>query len=279
VEEPRHIEIQVLADAHGKVIHLGERECSIQRRHQKILEESPSVVIDPATRARMGEVAVTAARAVGYVNAGTVELIYSKGDFFFLEMNTRLQVEHPVTEAVYSVDLVAEQLRIASGERLRLDQEQLVPQGHAIECRINAEDYRQNFLPSPGRVTGYHEPSGPGVRVDSALTGPGLVSSSYDPMIAKLIVWGPTREMATGRMRRALLEYAIAGIRTNIPYHLAILDSPDFQRGEYTTHFIEDHPGLVEQARGWEERRKPFDRLLRDPARAAAIAAAVAVST
>ena len=278
VDEPRHIEIQVLADAHGEVIHLGERECSVQRRHQKILEEAPSVVIDPGTRARMGEVAVAAARAVGYVNAGTVELIFSKGEFFFLEMNTRLQVEHPVTEAVYSVDLVAEQLRIAAGEHLRIRQEQVVPQGHAIECRVNAEDYARSFLPSPGRVTGYHEPSGPGVRVDAALTGPGLVSPSYDSLIAKLIVWGPTRQLAIGRMRRALTEYAVTGIRTNIPYHLAILDSPDFQRGEYTTHFIEDHPELVEAAMEWEGRRKRFDRLLRDPARVAAIAAAVAVA-
>jgi pyruvate carboxylase subunit A len=278
VEEPRHIEIQVLADAHGRVIHLGERECTIQRRHQKILEESPSVVIDAETRERMGQVAVTAARAVGYVNAGTVELIYSKGDFFFLEMNTRLQVEHPVTEAVYSVDLVAEQLRIAAGERLQLRQEDLVPRGHAIECRINAEDYGNDFMPSPGRVTGYHEPSGPGVRVDAALAGPGMVSPSYDPMIAKLIVWGPTREMAIGRMRRALIEYAITGIRTNIAFHLAILDSPDFRAGRYTTHFIEDHPELVPAAHAWEARRKRYDRLLRDPAHVAAIAAALVVS-
>ena len=278
VADPRHIEIQVLADAHGHVIHLGERECSIQRRHQKILEECPSAVIDAQTRERMGEAAVTAARAVGYVNAGTVEFIYSKGDFYFLEMNTRLQVEHPVTEAVYSIDLVAEQLRIAAGEPLGIRQEQVVPRGHAIECRINAEDYGRSFMPSPGRVTGYHEPSGPGVRVDSSLTGPGVVSPSYDPMIAKLIVWGPTRELAIGRLRRALVEYSITGIRTNIPYHLAILDSPDFQRGEYTTHFIDDHPELVASAREWEERRRRFDRVLRDPGHVAAIAAA-AVST
>jgi pyruvate carboxylase subunit A len=278
VDDPRHIEIQVLADAHGNVVHVGERECSIQRRHQKILEESPSAVIDPATRARMGEAAVAAARAVGYVNAGTVEFIHSRGEFYFLEMNTRLQVEHPVTEAVYSVDLVAEQLRIAAGEPLRLHQEALSPLGHAIECRINAEDPLTGFLPSPGRVTGYHEPSGPGVRVDSSLTGPGMVPAHYDPMIAKLIVWAPSREMAAGRMRRALVEFAVTGIRTNIGYQLAILDSPDFQRGEYTTHFIEDHPHLVEEARAWEERRRRFDRVLRNPSQVAAIAAAVALS-
>jgi acetyl-CoA carboxylase biotin carboxylase subunit len=278
VDDPRHIEIQVLADSHGNAIHIGERECTIQRRHQKILEESPSVVIDPETRARMGEAAVTAARAVGYVNAGTVEFIYSRGEFFFLEMNTRLQVEHPVTEWVYSLDLVAEQLRIAAGEPLRLRQEEMVPRGHALECRINAEDWEHGFRPSPGRVLGYHEPSGPGVRVDSALTGPGTVSASYDPMIAKLIVWGPTRELAIGRMRRALMEYAVIGIRTNIAYHLAVLDSPDFRRGEYTTHFIEEHPGLVDEAREWEERRRRYDRLVREPAHVAAIAAAVAVS-
>jgi pyruvate carboxylase subunit A len=274
VDSPRHIEIQVLADTHGTVVHLGERECSIQRRHQKILEESPSPAIHAATRARMGEAAVTAARAGGYVNAGTVEFIYSKGEFFFLEMNTRLQVEHPVTELVYGVDLVVEQLRIAAGETLGLRQEDLVPRGHAIECRVNAERYAKNFIPSPGRVTGYREPSGPGVRVDSSLAAPGMVSPHYDPMIAKLIVWGPTRELAIARMRRALLEYAIVGISTNIAYHLAILDDPDFISGDYTTHFIDDHPELVAAAEAWEERRKPFLRILRDPARAAAIAAA-----
>ncbi len=277
VDSPRHIEIQVLADHHGHVVHLGERECSIQRRHQKILEESPSPVIDAATRARMGQAAIAAARAVGYVNAGTVEFIYSRGEFFFLEMNARLQVEHPVTELVYGVDLVVEQLRIAAGEELRLRQEDLVPSGHAIECRVNAERYAKNFMPSPGQVTGYHEPSGPGVRVDSSLVAPGMVSPHYDPLVAKLICWGQTREMATARMRRALVEYAITGISTNIDYHLAILDDPDFVSGAYTTHFIDGHPQLVEAAQEWEERRRPFQRVLRDPARAAAIAAAVAV--
>jgi pyruvate carboxylase subunit A len=279
VDEPRHVEIQVLADTHGEVVHLGERECSVQRRHQKIIEESPSPVITPAVRAEMGAAAVRAARAVGYVNAGTVEFIYSLGDYYFLEMNTRLQVEHPVTELVYGVDLVAEQLRIAAGERLRLRQEDVVARGHAIECRINAENYAKGFLPSPGRVTGYHEPAGPGVRVDSSLTGPGLVSPNYDPMIAKLIAHGPDRAAAVERMRRALLEYVVTGIRTNIPYHLAVLSHDAFRAGEYTTHFIEQHPELVADADQWSHAQERFAALVRDPARAAAIAAAVAVSS
>ena len=275
LEEPRHIEIQVLADMHGNVVHLGERECSIQRRHQKIVEESPSPVIDEATRARMGEAAVTAARAVGYVNAGTVEFIYRDGEYYFLEMNTRLQVEHPVTELVYGVDLVVEQLHIAAGEQLRLRQEDLRPLGHAVECRGNAENPAKGFLPSPGQVTGYHEPAGPGVRVDSALTGPALVSPNYDPMIAKLIVHGPDRDTALDRMRRALLEYVITGIHTNIAYHLALTSHPEFRAGRYSTHFIDQHPELVAEAGVWAERQEPLRRLVRDPARAAAIAAAI----
>jgi len=279
VDDPRHIEIQVIADTHGNVVHVGERECSVQRRHQKIIEEAPSPVIDAAQRARMGEAAVTAARAVGYVNAGTVEFIYSRGEFFFLEMNTRLQVEHPVTELVYDVDLVIEQLRVAAGEPLSFTQADVVPRGHAIECRVNAENYAKGFLPSPGQVTAYHEPSGPGVRVDSSLVGPGVVSPNYDPMIAKLIVHGSTRELAIDRMRRALLEFIITGIRTNIPYHLAVLSDADFRAGDYTTHFIEEHPQLVGEADIWVTRQEPLLRLVRDPAKAAAIAAAVALST
>jgi len=278
VDEPRHIEIQVLADSDHNAIHLGERECSIQRRHQKILEESPSPVIDAAQRARMGEAAVTAARAVGYVNAGTVEFIYSRGEFFFLEMNTRLQVEHPVTELVTGVDLVVEQLRIAAGEPLRLAQEDIRPRGHAIECRVNAEDPQRDFLPTPGRVTAYREPSGPGVRVDSALAGPGMVSPYYDPMVAKVITWGADRGQATARMRRALFEYRIGGITTNIPYHLALLDDPDFAAGRLSTHFIPEHPGLVEAAAVWAERKQRLDRALRDGGQVAAIGAAVAVT-
>jgi pyruvate carboxylase subunit A len=279
VEEPRHIEIQVLADSHQNVIHLGERECSIQRRHQKILEESPSPAVNAAQRAAMGDAAVTAARAVGYVNAGTVEFIYSRGEFFFLEMNTRLQVEHPVTEMVTGVDVVVEQLRIAAGAPLRLRQADIVPRGHAIECRINAEDALRDFLPRPGRVSGYREPSGPGVRVDAALTGPGFVTPHYDPMIAKLITWGADREQAIQRMRRALLEYAIGGVTTNIPYHLALLEEPDFLAGRLTTHFIPEHPDLTERTRAWVERKRTLDSaLLRSPAQVAAIAGAVAVT-
>ena len=278
LDEPRHIEIQVLADAFGNVIHLGERECSIQRRHQKIVEETPSPVIDDATRARMGQAAVTAATAVGYVNAGTVEFIYRHGEFYFLEMNTRLQVEHPITELVYGVDLVAQQLRIASGEELQLHQRDVVPHGHAVECRINAENYAKGFLPSPGQVTGYHEPAGPGVRVDSSLIGPATVSPNYDPMIAKLITYAHERDAALDRMRRALSEYVISGIRTNIPYHLALMSHPEFRAGRYSTHFIDDHPELVAEADAWGERLEPMRRLVRDPARAAAIAAAVATT-
>jgi pyruvate carboxylase subunit A len=278
VEEPRHIEIQVIADAHGNVVHLGERECSIQRRHQKIIEESPSPVITPEQRRAMGDAAVTAARAVGYVNAGTVEFIYSKGEFFFLEMNTRLQVEHPVTELVTGIDLVVEQIRVAAGETLSFTQDGVQQRGWAIECRVNAEDWSQDFRPAPGRVTGYHEPSGPGVRVDSALVGPTTIPPYYDPMIAKLITWGATRTQAIARMRRALLEYGISGVTTNIAYHLALIDEQDFVDGKLTTHFIPDHPQLVERAAHWEEERARFSRIVRDPARVAAIGAAVAVT-
>ena len=279
VDEPRHIEIQVIADTHGNVVHLGERECSIQRRHQKILEESPSPVVSAEQRAAMGLAAVTAAQAVGYVNAGTVEFIYSRGEFFFLEMNTRLQVEHPVTEEITGIDLVVEQLRVAAGERLSFTQDDVRRRGHAIECRINAEDPLRDFSPTAGRVTGYHEPAGPGVRVDSSLAGPGMVSPYYDSMIAKLITHGADRGQAIARMRRALLEFAVGGIVTNIPYHLALLETPDFVEGRLSTHFIPDHPDLVERAATWVERKAALDRrLLRDPARAAAIGAALAVT-
>jgi pyruvate carboxylase subunit A len=279
VERPRHIEIQILADAHGNVIHLGERECSIQRRHQKLLEECPSTAVSEELRQSMGAAAVTAARAVGYVNAGTVEFIESNGSFFFLEMNTRLQVEHPVTELVTGVDLVAAQLHVAMGERLQLTQEDVRFDGWAIECRVNAEDPWQDFLPTPGRVSAYHEPSGPGVRVDSALAGPGVVSPYYDPMIAKLITHGDTRHQAAARARRALFEYWIRGITTNIPFHAALLEDPDFLAGDLSTEFIAAHPDLMPRARQWQEQQElAMAQFGGDRRRMAAMAAALAVA-
>ena len=242
LESVRHIEIQVLGDQHGNVIHLGERECSIQRRHQKLIEESPSVAVDAGLRRRMGEVAVNAARAAGYTSAGTVEfLVDGQKNFYFLEVNTRLQVEHPVTEWVTGVDLVLEQFRIASGRPLRLKQSDIHWNGHAIECRIAAEDPFNNFAPSLGTISTLHEPSGPGVRVDSSLYRGARVPIYYDPMVAKLIVWGPTRPSAILRMRRALSEYRVTGIQTNMPFHLGVMSSIDFQRGRVDTRFVEHY--------------------------------------
>jgi pyruvate carboxylase subunit A len=279
VERPRHIEIQILADAHGNVIHLGERECSIQRRHQKLLEECPSTAVSAELRQNMGAAAVTAARAVGYVNAGTVEFIESKGSFFFLEMNTRLQVEHPVTELVTGVDLVSAQLHVAMGERLQLTQEDVRFDGWAIECRVNAEDPWQDFLPTPGRVSAYHEPSGPGVRVDSSLSGPGVISPYYDPMIAKMITHGDTRHQAAARARRALFEYWIRGITTNIPFHAALLEDPDFLAGDLSTEFIAAHPDLMPRAREWQEQQElAMTQFGGDRRRMAAMAAALAAA-
>ncbi len=237
----RHIEIQVLADSHGNVIHLGERECSLQRRHQKVLEESPSVAVEPQLRAAMGDAAVAAARAVGYESAGTVEfLLDSDGRFYFLEMNTRLQVEHPVTELITGVDLVKQMLRIAGGRRLRIEQDDIEFVGHAIECRINAEDPFNNFLPSTGRITGLIEPTGPGVRVDSALFEGALVSLYYDPLLAKLIVQGENRADAILRMRRALAEYRIVGVKTTVPLHQKIVEATQFVAGNYDTRYLEE---------------------------------------
>ncbi|MCC7020444.1 MAG: acetyl-CoA carboxylase biotin carboxylase subunit [Ardenticatenales bacterium] len=243
VEGARHVEIQVLGDQHGHVIHLGERECSMQRRHQKVLEECPSPAVTTVLRERMGAAAVAAAKAVGYYSAGTCEFLLDENgeDFYFLEMNTRLQVEHPVTEVVTGVDLVKHMLRIALGRKLRLTQEHVRWTGHAIECRINAEDPFHNFLPSTGRVTSLQEPSGPGVRVDSALFEGYEVSLYYDPMVAKLIVHGQTRPDAILRMRRALAEYRIAGIRTTIPLHQRLMDMTQFISGSYDTSYLEHH--------------------------------------
>jgi acetyl-CoA/propionyl-CoA carboxylase biotin carboxyl carrier protein len=240
LEDPRHVEVQVLADAHGNVIHLGERDCTIQRRHQKLVEETPSPAVDDELRARIGAIAVDAARAVGYQSAGTIEgLLSREGEYFFLEMNTRIQVEHTVTELVTGLDLVREQVLIAAGEPLSLRQEDVRLTGHAIECRINAEDASNGFLPAPGTITAYHEPGGPGVRVDSGVVAGSEISPLYDPMIAKLVVHGADREHARRRMLRALDELVVGGVKTLIGFHKALLSHPCFIEGE-TCH------GLVE---------------------------------
>jgi acetyl-CoA carboxylase biotin carboxylase subunit len=241
IDRPRHVEVQVLADRFGNVVHLGERDCSIQRRHQKLLEEAPSPGLDPAVRARMGEAAAAAARSIGYEGAGTVEFLLDRsGSFYFMEMNTRIQVEHPVTEMVTGLDLIAEQLRIAGGEPISVRQEEVQLAGHAIECRINAEDPRQNFRPSPGKITGWLPPGGPGVRVDSHVYTGYEIPPFYDSLIGKLIVWAPTRELALRRMRRALSEWAVTGIPTTIEFHLALLERPEFRNGEVYTKFVEE---------------------------------------
>ncbi|MBI3286977.1 MAG: acetyl-CoA carboxylase biotin carboxylase subunit [Chloroflexi bacterium] len=243
VENARHVEFQVLADAHGNFIHLGERECSLQRRHQKLVEEAPSVILtrDEKLRARMGEAAIKAAKAAGYVNAGTIEFLLDKDkNFYFLEMNTRLQVEHPVTEMVTGIDIVKEQLRIASGKKLRYKQKDIRFVGHAIECRISAEDPFNKFLPSAGRITSLREPTGPGVRVESGVYEGMEISLYYDPLVAKLVVWGDTRAEAILRMRRALEEYQIVGVKTSIPFHRQLLDNTSYQAGHFDTRFVEE---------------------------------------
>ena len=241
LEEPRHIEFQILADSFGNIIHVGDRECSIQRRHQKLIEESPSPIMTPELRKRMGADAVKAAAAINYTNAGTIEFLYSKGDYYFLEMNTRLQVEHPITEIVTGVDLAKEQLRIAAGEELSYRQEAIQQRGWAIECRLNAEDPLNNFTPSPGKLRRYRSSGGPGVRVDSGVHTGFTITPFYDSLISKLTVWGRDRNEAIARMKRALYEYIIVGVTTNIPFHKAVMNNEYFRRGELTTHFIEDH--------------------------------------
>jgi acetyl-CoA/propionyl-CoA carboxylase biotin carboxyl carrier protein len=240
LEDPRHVEVQVLADARGNVIHLGERDCTIQRRHQKLVEETPSPAVTEALRARIGEIAVEAARAVRYRSAGTIEgLLSREGEYFFLEMNTRIQVEHTVTEMVTGLDLVREQVLIAAGEPLSLRQEEVRLAGHAIECRINAEDPSNGFLPSPGRITSYREPAGPGVRVDSGVTAGVDVPALYDPLVAKLIVQGVDREHARRRMLRALAEFEIGGVTTLLAFHRALLDHPCFVQGATCDEVVE----------------------------------------
>lgn len=241
ITEARHIEIQLLADAHGNVVYLGERECSLQRRHQKLIEEAPSFVVDEDLRQRMGEVAVAAAKAVEYVNAGTIEFLVDRDkNFYFLEMNTRLQVEHPVTELVTGIDIAQEQLRIARGRRLRFKQKDIQIRGWAIECRINAEDPYNNYLPSTGTISTMRLPTGPGVRVDTGVFRGYEITPYYDSMVSKLICYGETRGEAVLRMRRALEEYRITGVKTNIPFHQHMMDSHRFLTGNFDTKFVED---------------------------------------
>jgi acetyl-CoA carboxylase biotin carboxylase subunit len=238
LERPRHVEYQVMADQHGNAVHYGNRDCSMQRRHQKVIEEAPAPGIDPELRAEMGERCAEACRKIGYRGAGTFEFLFQDDEFFFIEMNTRIQVEHPVTEQITGVDLVKEQIKVAAGERLSLTQEQIGFTGHAIECRINAED-PETFMPSPGRIDQYHQPGGPGIRVDSHIYNNYVVPPYYDSLIAKVISYGGTREEALSRMVRALDEMVVDGVKTNIPLHRIILADPDFQRVRFNIHHLE----------------------------------------
>lgn len=238
LQRPRHVEFQVLADAQGNVVHLGDRDCSMQRRHQKVVEEAPAPGIDSATRNELGERCVEACCRIGYRSAGTFEFLYQDDEFYFVEMNTRIQVEHPVTEMVTGIDLVKQQIRIASGEALGLRQEDVVMRGHALECRINAED-PETFIPSPGRIDQYHQPGGPGIRVDSHVYNNYLVPPYYDSLIAKLVAYGSTREEAIARMRSALSEMVVDGIKTNLPLHRRIMLDEKFNRADFTIHYLE----------------------------------------
>src|SRR4051812_40476274 len=246
--DPRHVEVQVLADRHGNVIHLGERDCSIQRRHQKLIEESPAPAVDEALREKIGKIGTDAAKAVDYVGAGTIEGMLQDGEYFFLEMNTRVQVEHCVTEMTTGIDIVREGILAAAGEPLTIRQEDVVLRGHAIECRINAEDASKNFAPAPGKIGDYKEPAGPGVRVDSGVGPGGEVTPMYDPMVAKLICWDVDREKATRRCVRALQEYEIEGLKTLIPFHQAIMASPQWAEAQTCRDLIEDRDWLKELA-------------------------------
>ncbi len=254
VAQPRHVELQILADTHGSVLSLGERECSVQRRHQKMIEEAPSVAVTPALRKKMGETAVRVARAAGYVNAGTCEFLLDQGgEFYFLEMNTRLQVEHPVTELVTGIDLVQWQLRIAAGEKLSFRQDEISPRGWAIECRITSEDAANNFLPSTGRIEHLHLPSGPGVRWDGGIEAGSEVGLYYDPMLAKLIVWGADREQAVTRMRRALVDLIILGVETSRDFHIRVMDDEEFRRGDIDIQWLERRLASILETRPPQE--------------------------
>ncbi len=279
---PRHIEFQILADSFGNAIHLGERECSIQRRHQKLIEESPSPVVTQEQRDRMGALVAGAVRSVGYESAGTVEFLFSRGEFYFLEVNARVQVEHPVTEMVTGVDIVKEQIRIASGLPLSITQDGIQMRGSAIECRINAEDPLNDFAPTPGKITGYFNPGGTGIRIDSGVYAGFTIPPYYDPMISKLICWGKDRNEAIDRMCRALYEYIISGVHTNIPFHKAVMKNKRFIRGDIDTHFIEEETGLIDDIKTiLSSEQNLGDKLTLKPdnkARVAAIAVSVVAS-
>jgi pyruvate carboxylase subunit A len=279
---PRHVEFQILGDSGGNVVHLGERECSIQRRHQKLIEESPSTAVTEEMRAETGRLAAEAARIVGYEGAGTVEFLFSEGEFYFLEVNARIQVEHPVTEMVTGIDIVKEQIRIASGSCLSFRQEDVRLSGSAIECRINAEDPLNDFAPDPGRIHAHVPPGGAGVRVDSGVYAPSGIPPYYDPMISKLIVWGRDRKEAVERMRRALYEYVIDGIRSNIPFHQAVMENERFLAGDLGTHFIDQETSLVDAIKKIVERRESLGNRLPlrtlEKKKIAAVAAAAAMA-
>ena len=263
IEEPRHIEFQILADEHGNTIHAAERECSIQRRNQKLIEEAPSPIMTEELRQNIGEIAVRAASSIGYTNAGTVEFLYSNGQFYFLEMNTRVQVEHPISEGITGLDLVKEQLKIAAGDEISCKQDDIKVNGHSIECRINAEDPLNDFAPNPGKITGYRSPGGPGVRVDSGVYMNYTIPSYYDSMISKLIVWGRNRNEAINRMKRALSEYIILGVKTTIPFHKAMMASPHFHKGKLHTHFVDEYKNEIydNMKKVVEEDREMVERL------------------
>jgi pyruvate carboxylase subunit A len=282
ISHPRHIEFQILGDSHGNVIHLNERECSIQRRYQKLIEEAPSPALTPQLRSEMGEAAVRAAEWIGYEGAGTIEFIFSEGKFYFLEMNTRVQVEHPVTEMVTGIDIVKEQIGIASGSPLSIKQEDVRIKGWSIECRVNAEDPLDDFAPSPGKIGNYRSPGGAGIRVDSGVYTSYSIPAFYDSMISKLISWGRDRDEAIMRMRRALYEYVIQGVKTNIPFHRAVMENARFVMGELETHFIDMETTLMDDLRMIAEREKSLEerlpRVSHDKKRIAAIAAVAAVT-
>lgn len=273
IEDPRHIEYQIIGDKKGNIIHCYERECSVQRRHQKLIEETPSCALTPELREEIGEQAVLVARTAGYYNAGTCEFMFKDGNYYFLEMNTRLQVEHPITEAITGVDLAREQLRVASGLELEYEQEDIKPRGHSIECRINAEDPMNNFMPAPSKIIKYSEPSGPGIRIDSGVYQGFTIPPFYDSMIAKLIIWAEDRSRAIARTKRALWEYQIRGVRHNIPFHQVVMDNPQWLKGTYDTSFIPRYK-ILDQVVDYVKKMKTQSSA---PKTAAAMAAVQAV--